>query len=84
MKIEADVRHAYEPGKRLCREQSRPPRRSQRHPGGLRNFYMEKEEKTESTEEIKRLKLNFSLLIIGVIIAGISFAWHIIPLFFKG
>jgi len=45
---------------------------------------MEKEEKTESTEEIKRLKLNFSLLIIGVIIAGISFAWHIIPLFFKG
>ncbi|MCH7624189.1 MAG: hypothetical protein IIB46_08950 [Nitrospinae bacterium] len=45
---------------------------------------MEKEEKTESPEEIKRLKLNFSLLIIGVIIAGISFAWHIIPLFFKG
>jgi len=45
---------------------------------------MEKEEKPESEEEIKRLKLNFSLLIIGVIIAGISFAWHIIALFFKG
>jgi hypothetical protein len=45
---------------------------------------MEKEEKPESEEEIKRLKLNFSLLIIGVIIAGISFAWHIIAPFFKG
>ena len=45
---------------------------------------MEKKEKPESEEEIKRLKLNFSLLIIGVVIAGISFAWHIIGLFFKG
>ncbi len=45
---------------------------------------MDKEEKPESPEEIKRLKLNFSLLIIGVIIAGISFAWHIVSIFFKG
>jgi len=45
---------------------------------------MEKKEKPESKEEIRRLKLNFSLLIIGVVIAGISFAWHIIGLFFKG
>jgi hypothetical protein len=44
---------------------------------------MEKEEKPESEEEIKRLQLNFSLMIVGVIIAGVSFAWHIIPLFFK-
>jgi len=44
---------------------------------------MEKEEKPESEEDIKRLRLNFSLLIIGVVIAGISFAWHIVTLFFK-
>jgi len=44
---------------------------------------MEKEEKSESEEDIKRLRLNFSLLIIGVIVAGISFAWHIVTLFFK-
>jgi hypothetical protein len=44
---------------------------------------MEKEEKPESEEDIKRLRLNFSLLIIGVIVAGISFAWHIVTLFFK-
>jgi len=45
---------------------------------------MAKEDKSESEKEIKRLKLNFSLLIIGVVIAGVSFAWHIAPLFFKG
>ena len=44
---------------------------------------MEIEEKPESEEDIKRLRLNFSLLIIGVIVAGISFAWHIVTLFFK-
>ena len=44
---------------------------------------MEKEEKPESEEDIKRLRLNFSLLIIGVIVAGVSFAWHIVTLFFK-
>jgi len=48
------------------------------------SFNMAKENKPESQEEIKRVRLNFFLLIIGVIIAGISFAWHIIPLFFKG
>jgi hypothetical protein len=48
-----------------------------------KNNPMEKEEKPESPEEIKRLKLNFSLMFIGIVIAGISFAWHIISLFFK-
>lgn len=35
----------------------------------------------ESDEQRKQKKLNFILLIIGVLVAGISFAWHIIPLF---
>jgi len=45
---------------------------------------MAEEENGESEEQIKKQKLNILLLIIGVIIAGISFAWHIIAPFFKG
>lgn len=41
------------------------------------------EENSESEEQIRKQKLNWSLMIIGVIVAGVSFAWHIITLFFK-
>ena len=44
---------------------------------------MDEEEHSESEEKIKRQKLNVSLLIIGVIVAVASFAWHIIALLFK-
>lgn len=40
------------------------------------------DEKSESQERLKRQKLDVSLLIIGVAAAGLSFAWHIIALFF--
>ncbi len=44
---------------------------------------MAEEENGESEEQIKKQKLNILLLIIGVIIAGISFSWHIITPFFN-
>jgi hypothetical protein len=44
---------------------------------------MAEEGNGESEEQIKKQKLNISLLIIGVLVAGLSFAWHIIALFFK-
>jgi hypothetical protein len=37
----------------------------------------------ESEEQIKKQKLNWSLMIIGLLVAGLSFIWHIIALFFK-
>ena len=44
---------------------------------------MSEDENKESPEKLKRHALNVYLLIIGVIVAGVSFGWHIIPLFFK-
>jgi len=44
---------------------------------------MAEEGNGESEEQIKKHKLNWSLMIIGVLVAGLSFFWHIIALFFK-
>lgn len=44
---------------------------------------MTEEENCESKEKVKRRLLNVYLMVIGVIVAGLSFAWHIIALFFK-
>jgi hypothetical protein len=44
---------------------------------------MAEEENGESAEQIKKQKLNILLMIIGVLVAGFSFAWHIGALFFK-
>jgi len=44
---------------------------------------MDEEENGESEEQIKKQKLNWSLMIIGILVAGLSFAWHVIALFFK-
>lgn len=44
---------------------------------------MAEEGNGESEEQIKKQKLNWSLMIIGVLVAGVSFAWHIVALFFK-
>ncbi len=41
------------------------------------------DENGESEEEIRKQKLNWSLLAIGVLLAGGSFVWHIVSLFFK-
>jgi len=44
---------------------------------------MAEEENDESEEQIKKQKLNWSLMIIGVLVAALSFVWHVIALFFK-
>jgi len=38
----------------------------------------------ESAEKAKRQTLNLVLLVIGLLVAGISFVWHIVSIFFKG
>lgn len=45
---------------------------------------MTEEKNSESEEKVKRRLLNVYLMVIGVIVAGLSFAWHIIAPYFKG
>ncbi len=36
-----------------------------------------------SAEKAKRQKLNVILMIVGLLVAGISFVWHIVSIFLK-
>ncbi|GJL77769.1 MAG: hypothetical protein NPINA01_07580 [Nitrospinaceae bacterium] len=49
----------------------------------LRGKGMDEEGKSESEKQTKRKVLNIYLLIFGVLLAGVSFAWHILSLLFK-
>ena len=42
---------------------------------------MVKDEDEKPEPKSKKEKLNFILLFIGLLVAGFSFAWHIVPLF---
>ena len=44
---------------------------------------MAEEGNGETEEQIKKQKLNWLLMGIGILVAGLSFVWHIIALFFK-
>ncbi len=42
---------------------------------------MAKDEGEKTEAKSKKERLNFILLFIGLAVAGFSFAWHIVPLF---
>ncbi|MCH8209204.1 MAG: hypothetical protein IIA62_09180 [Nitrospinae bacterium] len=43
-----------------------------------------KENDFEPDEEARKKRLNKTLAIVAVVMFGVSFLWHIVPIFFKG